>query len=369
MDQQRVSQIALNFIPGIGHMLVKQLVSYCGSAEAVFNTTKGKLLKIPGVGEHTARLISSDKVLKKAEAELTICEKQGVQILLYTDKGFPKRLKQINDAPSLIYVKGHADLNSQKVVSIVGTRKATEYGKRLTQEFIEQLVPHNPLIVSGLAYGIDIAAHKASLKSNLPTIGVMASGIDIIYPAIHRETAYKMLENGALITENPIGSKPDAHRFPARNRIIAGMCDAVIVIEAAKKGGALITANIANSYNKDVFAVPGDLNNEFSEGCNALIKSHQAHLIQSAKDIEYIMNWEASVSNSTPALFDTDSLEGNEKLVVEELLKQKDSILIDNLSWSTQLDPSKLASILLNLEFKGYVTSLPGKRFRLAVKK
>ncbi|QSE96700.1 DNA-processing protein DprA [Fulvivirga lutea] len=369
MDQQRVYQVALNFIPGIGHMLVKQLVSYCGSAEQVFKTTKGKLLKIPGIGEHTASLISSDAVLKRAEDELNNCEKHGTEILLYTDKTFPKRLKQINDAPSLIYVKGKADLNNEKVVSIVGTRKATEYGKRLTEELIEQLTPHNPLIISGLAYGIDIAAHKASLKHNLSTVGVMASGIDIIYPAIHRETSLKMLENGALITENPIGSKPDAHRFPARNRIIAGMCDAVVVIEAAKKGGALITANIANSYNKDVFAVPGDLKNEFSEGCNALIKSNQAHLIQSAKDIEYIMNWEASAKPMAPKLFDTTILESNEKLVVEELQKQKEAILIDNLSWTTQLEPSKLASILLNLEFKGYVNSLPGKRFRLATRK
>lgn len=368
MDQARLAQIALNFVPGIGHMLTKQLVSYCGSAQAVLKTPKSKLLKIPGIGPKAIEAIQKEMPIMKAEEELSKCEKLGVDILLYTDERFPKRLRQINDAPSLLYYKGNIDLNTSKIVSIVGTRKATEYGKSQTEALVEQLKSHNALIVSGLAYGIDICAHKSAIRNDLATIGVMASGIDKIYPAIHKDTANYMLANGGLLSENPIGSIPDAPKFPARNRIIAGMADAVIVVEAAKKGGALITANIANSYNKDVFAFPGDVGNEFSEGCNSLIKSNKAHLLQSVKDLEYIMNWEANAPVQNENIIDLEQLDEDEKVVITELMQQKESIAIDNLSWKTQFSPSKLASILLNLEFKGYVNSLPGKRFRLSKK-
>lgn len=368
MDQNRLAQIALNFIPGVGHMLVKQLISYSGSAEAILNLNKSKLLKIPGIGPSTAEAITKNIPLKKAELELEKCVKHNARIILYSDKDFPKRLRHINDAPSFLYIKGNTDLNSSKVISIVGTRKATNYGKQITESLIEQLIPHNPLIVSGLAYGIDIHAHKAALKHNLATVGVMASGINIIYPSVHKETANKMVTNGALITENSIDSKPDAPKFPARNRIIAGMADAIIVIEAAKKGGALITANIANGYNKDVFAIPGDLNNESSEGCNNLIKTNRAHLLQSVADIEYIMNWEKN-DNLRPSIeLDLDDLLPEEQKIIKELRNHKSPIMIDNLSWQTQLPINKLASMLLSLEFKGYVNALPGKRFGLVVK-
>ncbi|MEQ8474878.1 DNA-processing protein DprA [Fulvivirga sp.] len=367
--QDRLAQLALNFIPGIGHMLVKQLVSYCGSAEAVFKTPKSKLLKIPGIGAFTADSISKDIPMKRAEVELNKCDKEGVQILLHTDKAFPKRLNHINDAPSLLYYKGAADLNSNKIVSIVGTRKATAYGKEITEHIIEHLAPHNPVIVSGLAYGIDIHAHKSALKHNLSTIGVLASGVNVIYPAIHRDTANKMIEHGALISENPLDAKPDAPKFPARNRIIAGMADAIVVVEAAAKGGALITAEIANSYNKDVFAVPGNVNSEFSLGCNNLIRSNKAHLINSGKDIEYIMNWEANNPEAGNKLPDLSELNEDELTIVNALVEHVDGMMIDNLSWKTSLSVSQLASILLNLEFKGLVISLPGKKFKLAINK
>lgn len=368
-NQDRLAQLALNFIPGVGHMLVKQLVSYCGSAEAVFKTPKSKLLKIPGIGTLTADSISKDVPIQKAEVELTKCEKEGVQILLHTDKSFPKRLNHISDAPSLLYVKGSADLNASKIVSIVGTRKATSYGKEITDNIIEYLAPHNPIIVSGLAYGIDIQAHKSALKYELPTIGILASGVNVIYPAIHRETANKMIEHGALISENPLDAKPDAPKFPARNRIIAGMADAIVVIEAAAKGGALITAEIANSYNKDVFAVPGNVNSEFSVGCNNLIRSNKAHLINSGRDIEYIMNWDVEDKTSGNKLPDLSELDENELNIVNALAEHKEGMMIDNLSWKTSFSVSQLASILLNLEFKGLVISLPGKRFKLAINK
>lgn len=368
MDHNRLAQIALSFIPGVGHMLSKQLISYCGSATAVLNAPKNKLLKIPGVGPATVNSILSKSTLKTAEDELNLCAKNNARILLYNDEDFPKRLRHINDAPSLLYVKGNADFNKSKVISIVGTRKATDYGKNITEKLVEELIPHDPLIISGLAYGIDITAHRAALKNGLSTIGVMASGINIVYPAVHKSTAIKMQETGAIITENTIDSKPDAPKFPARNRIIAGMADAILVIEAAKKGGALITAEIGNGYNKDVFAVPGNLQNEASEGCNALIKSHKAHLLQSVKDLEYIMNWEASNEQKPNIQLTIDDLDPEEQLVILELQKHKESIMIDNLSWQTQLPLNRLASILLNLEFKGYVSSLPGKRFGLTTK-
>ena len=350
-------------------MLVKQLVSYCGSANAVFSTPKNKLLKIPGIGRLTAESISKDLPIKKAEAELEKCEKQGVQILIHTDKAFPKRLNHINDAPSLLYFKGNADLNSQKIVSIVGTRKATSYGKEITESIVEYLAPHNPIIVSGLAYGIDIQAHKSALKHNLSTVGILASGVNVIYPAIHRETADKMVKEGALISENPLDAKPDAPKFPARNRIIAGMADAIIVVEAASKGGALITAEIANSYNKDVFAVPGNVNSEFSVGCNNLIRSNKAHLLNSGKDIEYIMNWESNESGTSNQLPDLSELNEDELIIINALVEHKEGMMIDNLSWKTSFQVGQLASILLSLEFKGLVISLPGKKYKLAFNK
>lgn len=363
MDENRLAQIALNFIPGIGDYLIKQLISYSGSAEAVFNTNQKKLLKIPGIGPVTAKLISAKKPIEKAEEAITRAEKENVQVLLYTDEHYPARLKHINDAPTLLYYKGNADLNTKKIVSIVGTRKATVYGRGITEEIVQGLKPHNALIVSGLAYGIDITAHKCALNTELPTLGVMASGINVIYPAVHKKLAGQMIENGGLLTEHSYDKIPDAHNFPSRNRIIAGMADAIIVVEAAKKGGALITAEVANGYNKDVFAVPGNVKATYSAGCNNLIKQHKAHLLSGVRDLEYIMNWEANTPPPHP--LDLGELEGNELLVATELRGHSTGIQLDNLSWKTQLPVNQLAGILLNLEFKGLVSALPGKKYKL----
>jgi DNA processing protein len=364
MDQERLSFVALHFIPGIGDYLVKQLVSYCGSAEQVFKTPKGKLLKIPGVGEISAEAIKQGDTFQDAEKELKKAERDDVEIILYTDKKYPQRLKTIEDAPALLYYKGNQNLNVPKTVGIVGTRQATEYGKEMVERICQELVPHQALIVSGLAYGIDIHAHKAALKNNLPTIGIMGSGIDIIYPAAHKETAKKMINHGALLTENRFGTKPDAHNFPARNRIIAGMCDALIVVEAAEKGGALITADIANSYNKDVFALPGNLTQSFSEGCNKLIKTNRANLFTSVKDLEYIMNWSADTNAAQP-VFDITVFDADEQTVLRILKERNAPVMIDELSFKSSLPPSKLASLLLTLEFKNAVKSLPGKMFTI----
>ncbi len=367
MDQTRLSLLALHFIPGIGDYLVRQVVSYCGSAEKVFNTPKGKLLKIPGVGRVTADAILNGKPFQKAEKELARAEKESVELLFFTDKKYPSRLKNIPDAPSILYAKGNIDFENPKTLGIVGTRQATSYGKERVESLVTELVPHGVLIISGLAYGIDIHAHKYALKHNLPTVGVMGSGMDVIYPAAHKETALKMLENGGIVTENPFGTKPDAHNFPQRNRIIAGLCDALVVVEAAAKGGALITAEIANSYNKDVFAFPGGIGETYSAGCNNLIKINKANLLTGVKDLEYIMNWDSSeIPKKIKPSLSLSEFDEFEQIVLKIMVEKKAAVLIDELSWKSNLPISQLASVLLGLEFKGVIKSLPGKQYTIA---
>jgi DNA processing protein len=366
MDQTRLCLLALHFIPGLGDYLIRQLVSYCGSAEKVFTTPKGKLLKIPGVGEVTAQsLQASSKAFELAEKELRKVEKENSMLVFFLDKEYPSRLKNIPDAPSLLYYKGTINFENEKAIAIVGTRQATDYGKECVTTLIEQLVPHHPLIISGLAYGIDIQAHKQAVKNSLQTIGVLGSGLDVIYPAAHKDTARLMQSHGGLVTENKFGTKPDAHNFPARNRIIAGLCDALIVVEAAEKGGALITAEIANSYNKDVFAFPGSITASHSTGCNNLIKSNKAHLLSSIKDLEYIMNWKSTEKSSKKLnALSLDGFEPEERIVLTAML-EKNPVMIDELSWKTNLSVSQLASLLLSLEFKGVVQSMPGKQYKV----
>jgi DNA processing protein len=368
MEQERLSFLALHFLPGIGDQLTKQLIGYCGSAEQVFKTSKGRLLKIPGIGEVAADAIINGNTFAQAEDELLRARKSNTEILFFTDKKYPHRLKQVEDAPSVLYFNGNVNLNLAKSVAIVGTRMATDYGREMVEKIIQDLKVHEPLIVSGLAYGIDIQAHKQALKFQLPTIGVMGSGMDIIYPAAHRDTAKKMTEQGGLLTENHFGVKPDAHHFPARNRIIAGMCDVLIVVEAAEKGGALITAEIANSYNKDIFAVPGNIGQVHSEGCNKLIKTNKAHLLTSVKDIEYIMNWNSDsrqAGGTTLSLFEESALLTPEERSVFQTL-EKGAVMLDDISIRTGIPLGQLASILLNLEFGGKVISLPGKIYKLS---
>jgi DNA processing protein len=369
MDQERLSFLALHFIPGVGDHLAKQLIGYCGSASAIFQTPKGKLLKIPGIGGVTAESIKNGNTFKEAEKEFKKAEKEDVEILFFTDKKYPARLKTIEDAPSILYLKGNVNLNHSKTVGIVGTRQATIYGKDNVEKIIKDLVPHEALIISGLAYGIDIQAHKQALKYNLSTVAVMGSGMDVIYPAAHKDTAKKMLDHGGLVTENHFGTKPDAHNFPARNRIIAGLIDALIVVEAAEKGGALITAEIDNTYNKDIFAIPGNVGQTYSEGCNKLIKTNKAHLLNSIKDLEYIMNWSVGQTHkAAPSFLNLDDFESDEQKILAVMKDKNAPVMIDELAWKSGLSQGMLASLLLTLEMKNIVQVLPGKLFRLAVK-
>jgi len=358
-------EIALTFVKGIGDVTIRSLVSYCGSAEGVFKTKQSLLEKIPGIGPKTAQSIVKHAVFERAEQELAFIDKYKIEPLFYTDKNYPKRLKNCADSPALLYFKGKADLNNQKIIAIVGTRNATNYGKAFCEKLIDGLKDHNALIVSGLAYGIDVASHKFAVTMQQTTVGVLGHGLDRIYPALHRSVAESMLANGGLLTEFPSQTNPDRQNFPKRNRIIAGMADAIIVVEAAKKGGALITAEIANSYNKDVFALPGRLDDEFSEGCNFLIKTNRANLITRPADVEYIMGWELNIKSpkkQEPTLF-TDL--SKEELEIVKIIKAEASIAIDDLQLRLNMAQSKLAMYLLNLEMQSIIIALPGRVYRL----
>lgn len=364
-DDLFIHRIALTLIEGVGDVLARQLVSYCGSVEAIFREKRRVLEKIPEIGPKTALSISGFRNFSVAEKELKFIRQHKIKTYFYLDEDYPARLKNCYDSPVMLYYKGTADLNHSRMVAIVGTRNASDYGKSFTLKLIDELEQMKAIVVSGLAYGIDITAHKACVNKNLETIGVMAHGLDRIYPKIHNQTARKIVTCGGLLTEHISGSDPDRENFPKRNRIIAGLCDAVIVVEAAKKGGALITADIANSYNRDVFALPGRIDDTYSEGCNMLIKSNRAALIQSAADIRYIMGWENEDHTNKvkqKSLF-VDLNEDEKKLV--DFISANEKAAIDSIVIHSGMQPSKVAAILLNLEFAGVIKGLPGKVFVL----
>ncbi|TAG18987.1 MAG: DNA-protecting protein DprA [Cytophagales bacterium] len=363
--EQKIFEIAIGLIPGVGNLISKQLLSYCGSAENIFKYSKPKLLKIPNIGDVLAKQILESDVLKQAEKELEKAEKNNIKIIFYTDEEYPQRLKRFADSPTLLYMKGNTNLNPKKSIGIVGTRNATEYGKEITEQIIKEFSEVNPHIISGLAYGIDIAAHKSALKYDLPTIGVMASGIDIIYPSVHKSTALEMQKKGAIITENAIGTIPDAPRFPARNRIIAGLSDIIIVVEAAEKGGALITAEIANDYGVDVYAVPGKITDKFSMGCNKLISSNKAAIFRNTKDLLELLGWNVENSQTQTKKLHTDhQLEGEERKIYE-LIFSESNIGIDELAWKAEMNINKISNVILQLEFKNIIKTLPGKKFKI----
>ncbi len=357
-------KIAITKIYSVGAKLAKILISYCGGAEAVFKTSKKALLKIPGIGIKTVKHIVDKRSLVLAENELSFVEKHRIQPLFYLDNNYPERLKRYDDCPVMLYYKGNTNLNHHRIVGIVGTRKPTVKGRLICEELIEGLKVYDPVIISGLAYGIDITAHKQCIKNGIDTLGVLGHGLRRIYPLHHRSIAEEMLEQGGLLTEFTSEIGPERENFPMRNRIIAGMCDALIVVETARSGGSMITAEIANTYNKDVFAVPGRLSDKYSVGCNHLIKCHKAALIESSKDIGYIMRWDEMDTEKIIQKKLFIDLSKEERLVTI-LLAESETLGIDNLSFQTKMNPSKMASILLGLEFKGVVKSLPGKQYML----
>ena len=359
--------IALSLIPQIGPGIFKNIISYCGSSRNFFTMPRGRAEKIPGIGpkllsiknDYSQYLLQADKIIQD-------CIKNDVQIHSYLDPSYPIRLKSFADSPVILFSKGNINLNPERSIGIVGTRNASEYGKSITRKIVEDLAAYEPTVVSGLAYGIDIEAHRAALQSDLPTIGVMGTSLDKIYPATHKSTAQSMMDKGGLLSEYKIGSELNKANFPQRNRVIAALSDAVIIVEAAIKGGALITAEIAYSYNKEVFAVPGNLQSKYSEGCNNLIRTMKAGIYMGPKEIEEALSWNkaGAPALAKPAPIDLENFEPDEKLILQSLIENKE-LEIDQLSWLTHIPLSLLASKLLHLEFQGLIKTLPGKKYRM----
>jgi DNA processing protein len=365
MHHDLLYQIGLSKTIHIGPVLSKTLIAYCGSAKAVFDSKISELAKIPGIGLTTSGLIKKD-ILKDAEQEIESCIKRDIQILSFLDEAYPSRLKHINSNPIVLYKLGKGSLNPHRSISIVGTRTPTVNGRIHTEKIVEDLAPMNATVVSGFAYGVDSVCHKKCVEHNIPTIAVLGNGLDKIYPSENRELFYKILENeySCLLTEFPLGTGPDKPNFPMRNRIIAAISDATIVVESKIKGGSMITAEFANEFNKDVFAIPGRPSDNYSSGCNALIKKHKAHLFENIKDLIYIMRWD--VLNKKKAIQTSlfVNLEEEEKPLYD-LLKTEKELSIDQLCYKLGLPASEVATLLLTMEFKGLLRSLPGKMYCL----
>jgi len=366
MSESLKYKIALSLISGIGGVLARNLVAYTGSVEGIFSESYKSLQKIPGIGEYHARLIKNANVLPKADREIDFIGKHDIQVYFYTDETYPRRLRNCYDSPILIYAKGNMNLDEQRVISIVGTRNATDYGKHVVEDLINEFSQRNYkiLVVSGLAYGIDIYAHKSALKFEIPTVGVLAHGLDKLYPSLHKETAAKMQELGGLLTDFSSATKIDPPNFIKRNRIIAGLSDATIVVESAEKGGALVTADIASSYNRDVFAFPGRAGDTYSRGCNQMIRNNGATLIEGIDDLEYFMGWENNTKDKIVQTSLFVDLNDEEQKIVD-LLQEEGELFIDQISAQMKLPVSKISTILLNLEFKNVLDALPGKIYRL----
>lgn len=367
-DEEFIYSIALPLIPGIGHIGAKRLVDGMGSATNVFKLRHELAEHLPGINPSIANLLDCPEALKRAEQELAFITKNKISCLTLKDEAYPSRLRECEDAPLSLFFKGDADLNQLHIICMVGTRRATDYGKQFCADFLQDLKELCPevLIVSGLAYGIDIHAHRAALANQLPTVGVLAHGLDRIYPAVHRKTAVDMLKEGGLLTEFLSGTTPDRYNFVSRNRIVAGMSDAAIVVESANKGGSLITADLANSYHRDCFAVPGRTTDSASQGCNELIRDNKAALIQSAEDFVKAMGWTCTApspnENVQRELF-PDLSEEEQKLV--SILSSRGELHINTLVVESDIPVNRTSALLFELEMKGIVKTMAGGLYRL----
>ena len=366
MPNDLLYQIALTLVPNIGDVHAKALINFYGNAEAVFKAPKKDLENLEGIGTVRANSIKNFKDFSSSETEIKFIEQYKISPLFITDKNYPQRLLNCYDSPLMLYYRGSVNLNMPKIISIVGTRVHTDYGKMVCEKIVEDLHAEGILIVSGLAYGIDTIAHKAALKNKLDTVGVLAHGLDKIYPPANKAMAKQMVDNGGLLTEFMSFTNPDRQNFPKRNRIVAGMCDGLIVIESSKKGGSLITAELANGYNKDVFAIPGKITDSKSEGCNYLLKNNKAILITGANDLLEMLNWKPNakpLQKKQRELF--IEFTADERIVVD-ILQQNESMQIDQLYYKSGLSSSAMAAALLMLEMQGIVISMPGKLYKIS---
>ncbi len=363
MMEEIISALRLQCIPNIGDISSRKLIAYCGSPAAVFKEKKNTLLRIAGIGTKVIEGLYDSAYLKAAENEYSYLTEHRIKCLYFEDKDYPKYLRHCADAPLILFQKGQIDLTDKKIISIVGTRNITPTGRKFCEKFMEELAPLEPVIISGFAYGVDICIQNAANALGLQTIGCLAHGLNQIYPRAHKKYCETIEKNGGFLTEFWSSSKPDRENFLRRNRIIAGMSEATIVIESAERGGSLVTADIANSYNRDVFAVPGRPDDIYSEGTNALIKQQKAHLITSVADLVYHLNWDLEEKLNAPIqkqLFvEMDETEAS----IYSFLQQEGKQMLDDIAMGSHLPIFKTASTLLSMELKGLIRPLPGKRF------
>ncbi len=364
IDEELYYRLALTAVPNVGTILGKTLFSYFGSAKEIFAATKKQLERVPNIGEITASAIMNFADFDWIAEEFAFAEKHQIQMIFYTDEHYPSRLKKHDQSPLFLYYKGTDCLNSNFTVGIVGTRDATDYGRRFTEKLVAELKPFGCTIISGLAYGIDIAAHKAAIKQGLPTIGVLGNGLKTIYPALHKSTAAKMIENGGLLTEYPKDELPDRNNFPERNRIVAALSDALIVVESGEGGGSMITVEYASEYKKPVFALPGPYDAKHSLGCNSLIKNGHAMMIDGANDIANYLKWVIGFDQAKAQTKLFDDLLPHELCIVQ-LLEQHKKLHIDQLASLLEMQSHTFTFTLLDLEMKSLVRSIPGKYYEL----
>jgi len=355
--------LALQSVDGIGCKGARKLIEHFGSAKMALSAGEEHLLKIEGIGPKLVKNLESSRIYRKAQNEMDTIERYGLKVVSYFDPEFPGFLRHCEDAPLLLFYKGDIQTAKRNIISIVGTRKMTSRGAAFMKRLFSELEPYDPLVISGLAYGVDILAHRLALQHGLKTIGVLAHGLDRIYPRAHYKTALSMMDQGALLTEFWTGTPPERENFVKRNRIIAGMSEATLVIESSEKGGSLITADLASSYNREVFAVPGRTSDPFSVGCNHLIKTHRASMLTEARDLAYMLNWEPirECSKRQEAV----SLDPTEKQLFETILKHE-KIKADHLSQKCRLPIQDVLSVLLRLELLGRIRELPGKNYEVA---
>lgn len=365
LEEELIAVLALQKAKGVGDIIAKKLIAHCGSAQNVFAEKKLLLEKITGVGSERLKYLSDKKYFKLAEKELTYIQKNKLTSCYYQNDNYPSRLKQCIDGPILLFQDGNINLDNPRVISIVGTRKMTLYGRDFVNQFIEELKPYNPIVVSGFAYGVDITAHKAAVKNKLQTIGVLAHGFEQIYPKVHKKYVHQVNESGGFYSEFWHNEDPLQKNFLKRNRIVAGMSEATIIIESAERGGSLVTADIANSYSRDVFAVPGKTTDSLSRGCNNLIKTNRAGILTSAKDLVEALNWE--LKPNQPKAIQKQlfiDLPKEEQLVYNYLLKCGKKH-IDSIALDCNIPVYKLATLLFNMEMKGVIRPLQGKLFEV----
>ncbi|MDZ4838400.1 MAG: DNA-processing protein DprA [Bacteroidota bacterium] len=364
MDWELIrSALALQSLPKVGPVAAKNLIAYTGSADAVFTESTRALMKIPGIGKEIINRIKEGANLKKIDDEVNFIVKHNIKVLYYLNQDYPYRLKEAMDSPILLFYKGNADLNQRRILAIVGTRKMSAYGKDICANIVTQLQKYNVLTVSGLAAGIDTVAHKQSIENNLSTVGVMGTGMQHIYPASNRNLAINMLQNGGLLTEFWSYTHGEPGNFPARNRIVAGISDCTLVVETAIKGGAMITAQLALNYDRDIFSIPGRIGDKQSEGCNYLIRTQKATLVTSGDEIAYHMRWD-DPSPKTEKDYTKLNIPAKAKSLVK-LLSEHDRLSIDVLTQNVELTTSELNLLLLELEMVDIIEGLPGKYYRL----